>query len=217
MVGRDDALEVVGQVGAPRRLAPAVVLVLEVVGLGQMQHARQLGAERLAVVADAADARAAESGAVVAPLPAHEAGAGRFALGMVVGKRDLQGRIHRLGSRVREEHRVEIPGRHRRQSLGQSKHRRMGDLERRRVVEFRRLAPDRLDDTRMAVPGVAAPEPGHAVENLPTVVCPVASPRRRHQQPGVALERPVRRERQPVGVERQLVVQAGHGIGPVAR
>src|SRR5262249_11166449 len=50
---------------------------------------------------------------------------------------------------------------------------RMPHLEGRRVVELARLALNRFDDLAPSVPGVHAPKPGAAVENLPPVVAPV--------------------------------------------
>ena len=70
---RDDALEFVGEMRAPFRLALGEGLLLAVVGVRQMIDAGQQRAERLAVVDDAADRDAAEADAVIAALAADEA------------------------------------------------------------------------------------------------------------------------------------------------
>ena len=76
---RDDALQVVGEVRAPFRLALRERLLLAVVGVRQMVDAGQQRAEQLAVVDDAADRDAAEADAVIAALAADEAGAAALA------------------------------------------------------------------------------------------------------------------------------------------
>ena len=72
-VQRDDALQFVGEMRAPFRLALGERLLLAVVGVRQMIDARQHRAERLAVVGEAADRHAAEADAVIAALAADEA------------------------------------------------------------------------------------------------------------------------------------------------
>ena len=82
----------------------------------------------------------------------------------------------------------------------------MRELERRRVVEFRRLALDRRDDRIAVMAGIGAPQPGGAVEHgaaLGGVVVHVLGARDQSRR---ALEGPVRRERHPKGFE-----IVGHG------
>ena len=79
---RDDALELVGEMRAPVRLALAEGLVLAVVGVRQVIDAGQQRAEELAVVDDAADRDAAEADAVIAALAADQARARAFAAHM---------------------------------------------------------------------------------------------------------------------------------------
>ena len=65
---RDDALELVGFVRAPIRLASRERLVLAVISRRQMVDAGQQRAEEFAVVDHAADGNAAEADAVIAAL-----------------------------------------------------------------------------------------------------------------------------------------------------
>ncbi len=70
---RHDALERVGEMGAPFGLALGEGLMLAIVGRGQMVDAGEERAEVLAVVDHAADRNAAEADAVIAALAADEA------------------------------------------------------------------------------------------------------------------------------------------------
>ena len=208
VVDGDDAFKIVRKVAAPGRLATTEALLFEVVGLRQVQRAGQQRPEALAVGADAAHARAAEAGAVVAPLPPDEARARRFAPRRVVRQGDLQRGVHGLGTGVDEEHCVQILRRHRRQPFGDLERRRMAKLKSRGVVEGRGLFRDCGNDLRMAVAGVAAPQPGNGVEHFAAVRRAAARAGSRNEQPRLRLEGAVGRERHPVRVEIQLVVQA---------
>ena len=70
---RHDALERIGEMGAPFRLALGEGLMLAVIGRGQMVDAGQERAEELAVVGHAADRDAAEADPVIAALAADQA------------------------------------------------------------------------------------------------------------------------------------------------
>ena len=75
----------------------------------------------------------------------------------------------------------------------------MGKLERRRVIELLGLALDCFDDGRAVMAGIGAPQPRGAVEHgaaLGRVVVHVLGARDHSRR---ALERPVRRERNPKG------------------
>ena len=162
-----------------------------------MVDAGEQRAEMLAVVDDAADRDAAEADAVIAALAADQAGAGAFAAHVVIGERDLERGVDRLGARVAEEHVVEIGGRERRDPARELEGLRMGELERRRVVELRRLALDRRDDRVAVVAGIAAPHAGGGVEHgaaVGGVVVHVLGP---GDQPRRLLEGAVGRERHP--------------------
>ena len=89
----------------------------------------------LAVRRDAAHRDAAEAHAVVAALAADQARARAFAAHAVVGERDLQRRVDRLGAGVGEEHVIEALGRDLHQLIGECERARVRHLERRRVVQ----------------------------------------------------------------------------------
>ena len=94
-----DALELVGQVRAPGRLAARVSRLSDIERVRQVIDPRhQIGAENLAIGGDAAHRDAAEADAVVAAFPPDEAMALRFAAGTVIGERDLDGGIDRFGA-----------------------------------------------------------------------------------------------------------------------
>ena len=107
----DDALQLVGEMRAPFRLAAGEGLLGAVIGVRQVVDARQQRAEELAVVDDAADRDAAEADAVIAALAADQARLAALALHVPVGERDLQRRIDGLGARIAEEDVVEVAGR----------------------------------------------------------------------------------------------------------
>ena len=166
-----------------------------------MRHVARQVAELPPVVGDAADRQAAEADPVIAARAADEHGALRRPGRAVIGKRDLQRRIHRFGTRIGEEHMVQIARQQRRNPRRQLELERMPHLERRRIVHAFRLALDRLDDLAPPVAGVDAPEPCRGVEDPPPVGGSVVHPFRRYEKPWRRLELPVRRERHPQCVE----------------
>ena len=165
----DEPGQLVGQVRAPLGLALGEGLLGAVVGRLQMVDAGQHVAELLAVGDHAADRDAAEADAVIAALAADEAGARALALGLVVGERDLERGVDRLGARVGEERVVEIAGRQQREPRGQLEHLGVAVLEGRRVVELGRLLLDGLDDRLAAVAGVDAEQARGGVDHLGAV------------------------------------------------
>ena len=92
-------------------------------------------AENLAVADDAADRRAAEVDAVIAALAADQARAVALPAYPMVGERELQRRLHRLGAGIGEEHLRQAFGRERRDLVGELEGKRMPELERRREIE----------------------------------------------------------------------------------
>ena len=76
---RDYALEIVGEMRAPVRLALGEGLVLAAIGRRQMIDTGEQRAEMPAVGDDAADRNAAEADAVIAALAADQPSARRFA------------------------------------------------------------------------------------------------------------------------------------------
>src|SRR5690606_20195929 len=146
-----------GEMFAPFRLAAREGLLLAIVSVRQVIDAGEQVAELPAVVDDAADRRAAKARAVIAALAADQARAAALSVRIVERQRDLERGVDRLGARVRKEHMVEIA----RCEIGDARREREGlrvrVLERRRVIELRRRALDRLDDRRAIVAEIAAP------------------------------------------------------------
>lgn len=81
-------------------------------GVGQVIHSREQGAESPPVVGDAAHRHAAKAHAMVAAFPTDEARPLPVAPGAVIGERDLKCRVHGLRSRIDEEDAVEAFWRH---------------------------------------------------------------------------------------------------------
>ena len=174
VVQRDDALEVVGEVRAPRGLAARVGVVREVVRVRQVVHARQLRAEELAVVDHAAHGDAAEAHAVVAALAADEARARALAAHAVVGERDLERGVHRLRARVGEEHVVEARPAASARSRWRARTRPGAPSGRAARIPSRAIwRPTASAISRAAVARVHAPQPRDAVEDLPALRRPV--------------------------------------------
>ena len=138
VVQGDDALERVGEMAAPFRLALGERLMLAVIGRRQMIDAGEQRAEELAVVDHAADRDAAEADAVIAALAADQALARALSAHVVVGERDLERRVDGFGARIAEEHVIEIARRELGDARGELERQRMGELEGRREIE---LAP----------------------------------------------------------------------------
>ena len=143
VVQRDDALQLVGEMRAPFRLAAGEGLFGAVIGVRQVVDARQQRAEELAVLDDAADRDAAEADAVIAALAADQARPAALALHVPIGERDLERRIHGLRARVAEEDVVEVARRELGEARGEGEAARMAELEGRRIVELLRLGLDR--------------------------------------------------------------------------
>src|SRR3546814_12962884 len=86
--------------------------------------------------------------AVVGALAAYQAQALPLALGLVVGQRDLQRGVDRLGAGIGEEDVVEVGRRHRGDAAGDLEGGRVAELERRRVVQRGQRLVHRLGDLR---------------------------------------------------------------------
>ncbi len=133
----DDALQLVGEMRAPFRLALGEGLMLARVGRGQMVDAGEQRAEELAVVDHAADADAAEADAVIAALAPDQALARAVPRHVVEGERDLQRGVGGLRARIAEEHVVEIARRER----GDARRQREGLADGRTGSSARNRAP----------------------------------------------------------------------------
>jgi len=110
IVQRHDALQFVGKMCTPVRLALGEGLMFAAIGRRQMIDPGQKRAEEFAVVDDAADGNPAEADAVIAALAADEPGARAFPAHIMIGQRDLERGIDRLRAGIAEEHPVEIGG-----------------------------------------------------------------------------------------------------------
>ena len=202
VVERDQALEVVGELGAVRRLAAGEGVPGEVVGVADVIDAGQQRAEQLAVADDAADRDAAEIDAVIAALAADQAEARALPDGALIGERDLERGLDRLRAGVGEEDVVDA-GRHVGDEAG-------GELEGLSGGPSGRPGRSRAPSPAWAiastifgrrVAGVAAPEAGGAVEDLSAVGGAVVHALGADQHARRLLELPVRGERHPVGFE----------------
>ncbi len=189
----------------------------EVVGVADVIDARQQGGEGASVGHHAADRRAAEADAMIAALTADQAGAARLAGRTVIGERDLQRSVDRLGAGVGEEDAVEALRRDFGKPLGEIERQRMPHLERRREIQRHELALDRGGDLLAAVAGIDAPQAGGAVDHLAAVDRGVVHALSRGEQAGRLLELPVGRERHPerVGLDSVRNLMKGHGRAPL--
>ena len=174
-----------------------------------MVDAGQQRAIELAVADDAAHRDAAEPDAVVAPLAADQPGAAAVAPDIVVGQRDLERGVHRLRSRIGEEHVVEVARRQRGDAACRLERLGVAELERRGIVEHARLFADGLDDGGAVVAGIAAPQAGGAVDDAAAVGGEVVEPVGADDHPRRGLEGAIGRERHPEGVE--VVGRGGAG------
>jgi hypothetical protein len=197
VVQRDQLEQIVGELGALGRhaaLEAAELGVRQVIGLERL-------AVDLAVADDAADRDAAEVDAVVALLAADEPGLGALALEPPVRARHLERGVGGLGARAAEEHVIEAGRRQGLQPVGELERRGVAELERRRVVERRGLALDRLDDLAAAVAQARAPQARQPVEDLAAAIVGVVRALGGDDHARVLLELAIAGEGHPVGVE----------------
>ncbi len=195
-----DAFERIGQFLAVLGLALGEG-VRRQVRVRQVIDTRQHRAEPLAIVHHAAHGDAAEADTVIAALAADETRACALAVGAVIGERDLERRVHRLGTRVAIEGVVEVTRQHRGVTRGQLERLGMAHLKRRRIVHLVELLEDGRLDLLAAVPGIDAPQARRAVDDLAALRRPVVNALGLGQHPRVLLELPVRRERHEEGFE----------------
>ncbi|MNQ03359.1 hypothetical protein D3C85_160590 [compost metagenome] len=202
VVQRDQRLERVGLVDAVRRLAAREGVARQVERVRQVVHAVEQRPEGAALAPDAAHRDAAEAHAVVRALAPDEPVAARVAARPVVGHRDLQRGVDRLGARVGEEHVVHAGRRHLREALRQREGGGVADLEVGGVVEHVDLRLHRRADPRVAVPGVHAPQAGDGVEHAAAVGQVVVQALAADDEARRLLELAVGREGHPERVER---------------
>ena len=214
-----DRLEHVGQISALGRLSLAEEVGSEAVGCRQVADVRQQVIEvGVAIRRDTADRDPAESHAVVAAKPTHESRALVIAARLVIGDRDLERRIHRLGAGIGEEDVIQIARRQFGQLRRELKRERVPHVEARGVVERRRPPGDRFDDALPAVSSIHTPESGRAVEHRVPINVLVVHPLGRDEETRGLLEGLVGGERHPELVQRQVGLRSvggelggGHG------
>src|ERR1019366_3181298 len=198
---RHQPLERVGQMAAPFRLADGESLLGAVIGHRQMIDAGEQRAAQLAVPDDAADRDAAEADAVITALAANQPHARGVAAHIVKRQCDLERAVDRLRAGIAEEHMIEVAGGERGDAARQLERLGVRKLERRRVVELGRLALDRRHDRLAVMAGIGAPQPGGAVDQLAAFGCEIVHVLGASDQARARLERPIGRERHPIGLE----------------
>ena len=201
IVQRAQAFEIIGQVCTPLGLAATERVVFEIQGVPQVIDAgNQRGAEDLAIRDDAANRHAAEIDAVIAFLAADQARPVAFAASAVITDRDLESRVYRLRSRVREKAVVQSLGSERRDACCQLKGLVVRDLETHAEIEFRDLLLHRGHDLRVTMTDTARPEAGERVVKARAVIGRVPVTRSAGDHAWFLIEIAVRRKRHPVWV-----------------
>ena len=196
-------LEVIGEMRPPVGLPFRKGVVLDVVGMSDMVDARDQTAIELAVLDDTAHGGATEIGSVIAALAADEPGLRSLAPDIVIAQRDLERRVSRFGSGIREEDMIEVAGHQLDQTVGKLEGGGMAKLEGRPEIHAVGLRLYRLGDLLASVAGIAAPQARRAVQNPVAVGRPVMHVLCAREQARRTLESPVRREGHP---ERSEVV-----------
>ncbi len=153
----DEALEIVGELGAMLRKAAREGVARDVVRVTQVIDTGQAAAKGAAVVDEAADADSAKAGAVIAALAPDQSGPRPLPLCALDRERDFQRRINRFGTAVGKEYPVEPVGHQCRQPPRQFKRQRMAQLKGRRKIERRCGVRDGFGDFVAAMTRVAAP------------------------------------------------------------
>src|SRR5690606_32686932 len=188
---------------------PGEGIVLYIQGMRQVVYMGQ-GGVGAAVVGNAADRDAAEADAVVGQLPADEHAPSALSPGAKVGQGDLQCGVHRLRSGIGEEHPVESGRGYNREALGQLEGQRVAHLEGRGKIHLTDLAAYRLGDFPPPMTCIAAPQPGRAIEYLPSLHIRVVESFGALQHSRTGLELAVGGEGHPEAVE---IGSLGQGVG----
>ena len=157
--------------------------------------------EQFAVETDAANGDAAEIDAVIALVAADEAGFAGMAFERPIGAGDLQCRINSFRPGIGEENMIEPGGSELHQAVGQLERQRMAELESRRIIQFRKLAADGVDDLAPGMAGTAGPKARQAVENASPIHIEVIHALARLQQAWIVLELAVAGKRHPMRFE----------------
>jgi hypothetical protein len=109
----------------------------------------------------------------------------------MVGEGCFERGVDRLRTRVGEKDVVHSGRRELDETTGKFERLRISHLKGRRVVELPDLLPDRVNNPRTGMAGIAAPKAGGPVENGATVIRPIMHVLGRNKKPWVCLEAPV--------------------------
>src|SRR4029079_1845666 len=134
---------------------------------------------------------------VIAALSANQARLRRVVFCPVIGERDLERGLDRLGSRACEEYVIEA----RRGDVDKPRRAlegpRMAHLEAAGEIELADLLADSLEDLGTAMTVIDAPQPRRAIDHTAAVVSREAGALRADKEARRLLVLPVRRERHP--------------------
>ena len=150
--------------------------------------------------ADAGDREPAPAHAVIALGPADQLGPPGLAARLMVGASDLQGGVDRLRAGIDEEDMVYPLRREVCEPRCVGLRAGMAHLEGGDEIEPAGGGTDRLGDPGLAMAGVDAPEPGHAVEHAPPVRGDVVHALRPLEQQRRLPKGAHRRKRHPEGI-----------------
>jgi hypothetical protein len=134
-----------------------------------MHYARQSCAECISVLDQTAQRCAADVDTVVGSFARNKAHALSLAARPMVGERDFDRRIDRLGSGIAEKDVIEITRCQRRDAPRQLEPERVRRLKRRTIIEFSQLFAYRFGDLRSPMSCSATKKSGRAVKDLLTL------------------------------------------------
>ena len=167
---------------------------------------RQCQPECLAVANHTGKRNAAHIDAVIGALAADKAVPLRLSAGALVSKDDLDRRIDRLRPRVREEHVVELVGKHPADPFGKLERPRVAELEMRCVVIVQHLRVNGFGDFATTMPGRRAEQGRRSVDDLTALVVPHVHAFGLHHHARIGLEIPIGGKGHPVCFKRIYVV-----------
>ena len=130
----------------------------------------------------------------------------RLSAGALVSKDDLDRRIDRLRARVREEHVVELVGKHPADPFGKLERPRVAELEMRCVVIVQHLRVNGFGDFATTMPGRRAEQGRRSVDDLTALVVPHVHAFGLHHHARIGLEVSVGGKGHPVCFKRIYVV-----------
>ena len=211
----DESHQVVGQLGAcapsPRTNAFSFRCVW------RMCTTPAGRAEAPPVVDHAGERNTAEIDSVVRTFARDKHVATALAARLVVGECDFHRGVDRFRAGIDEENAVQVARRQLRNARRELERLDVAAQERRDEVKLAQLVSDRIGDLLAAMSGRAAEQARAGVDDLVSAVAPVIHAFGANDDLGVGLEFPVRRERHPVLIQRdlgdrQFVAQIGFGL-----